>query len=410
MAKKTEEKLAIKYDEHNKQIRARATVIYIDGSKGRPEAHGRTQAEARKALMAKIEQVNNRIRYGEQKQTGDISLEDAVLDKISERQKAYDRNKGREKIRDVTSDRDMDVYRHLLLPHKIAKKKVNQIFPADLADYRKFLENAQYDKCRTKDPKKHKPNMQHYSASTLNRVIRLVVEVLDEYYRYSEFKSPTIALPTFSQAVRPKDENDFLMGEEIQTVLDYFDIQRQNEKYKLDGVYADMFSVALMLGCRPGELRGLKKKDWDTEHGELTICRTGDYEDGRTKTEGAQRVLPVPTDAAVIMERRCKGLRNNDYIFPNTIGGTLSASDANKKLKRWLREAGIEKDLHFHSLRGSAASDMMENNVPLEVVSSIMGHTKIETTRNYYIAISQGKKRRSLEQMSQLRQERRKRA
>ena len=410
MAKRTEEKLVIKYDEHNKQVRARATVIYIDGSKGRPEAHGRTQAEARKALMAKIEQVNQRIRYGEQKQTGDISLADAVLDKIKERQEAYDRNKGREKIRDVTSDRDMDVYRYLLSPHKIAKKKINQIFPADLTDYRKFLENAKYDKCRVKDPKKHKLNMQYYSASTLNRIIRLVVEVLDEYYRYSEYKSPTTALPTFSQSVRAKDESDFLMGGEIQTALDYFDKQRQNGKYELDGIYADMFSVALMLACRPGELRGLQKRDWDAERKELTICRTGDYEDGRTKTEGAQRVLPVASDAAAILERRCKGLRNNDYIFHNTIGGTLSASNANKKLKRWLREAGIEKDLHFHSLRGSSASDMMENDVPIGVVAAIMGHEKIETTQKYYIAVSQDKKRKSLEHMAQVYQERRKRA
>lgn len=402
--------LKVKYDVHKGSVRARATVTYIDGTVNRVEAYGKTESAAKKALFAKIEQTNTRIRYGEQKRDGDISLEDAVLDKIKDRQRAYDRNKGREKIRDVTSDRDMDVYRYLLLPHKIAKKKINQIFPADLADYRKFLENAQYDKCRTKDPKKYTPNMKHYSSSTLNRVVRLVVEVLDEYYRYSDFKSPTIALPTFSQPVKSKDENDFLMGNEIQTALDYFDIQRQNEKYKLDGIYADMFSVALMLGCRPGELRGLQKRDWDAERKELTICRTGEYEDGRTKTAGSQRVLPVPSDAAAILERRCKGLRNNDYIFHNTIGGTLSASNANKKLKRWLREAGIEKDLHFHSLRGSSASDMMENDVPIGVVAAIMGHEKIETTQKYYIAVSQDKKRKSLEHMAQVYQERRKRA
>lgn len=304
----------------------------------------------------------------------------------------------------------MDVYHTLLRPHKIARKKVNQIFYADLVDYRKFLEKAKYDKCRTKDPKKHKPDMRYYSASTLNRIIRLVVEVLDEYYRYSEYKSPTEALPAFPQSIRQKEEKDFLMGDEFQAALDYFDEQRQNAKYRLDEVYADMFSIALMLACRPGELRGLRRCDWDEKRKELTICRTGDYEDGRTKTEGSQRSLPVPEDAAAIIERRCKGLQGNDYIFPNTIGNTISASNANRKLKRWLKEAGIEKDLHFHSLRGSSASFMLENDVPMEVVSAIMGHAKIETTRNYYIAISQEKKRKSMEQMSQIRRNRGKRA
>ena len=66
--------------------------------------------------------------------------------------------------------------------------------------------------------------------------------------------------------------------------------------------------------------------------------------------------------------------------------------------------------MHFHSLRGSSASDMMENNVPIGVVAAIMGHEKIETTQKYYIAVSQDKKRKSLEHMSQVYQERRKRA
>lgn len=134
----------------------------------------------------------------EQKQNGDISLGQGVLDKIEERRKAYDREKGRETIRDSTSDRDMDVYRKLLLPHEISRKQINQIFPRDLEKYRKWLEQAQYDKCQIKNPEKHQTNMQHYSASTLNRVIRLVKAVLEDFYRYSQYKTPTGALRPFN--------------------------------------------------------------------------------------------------------------------------------------------------------------------------------------------------------------------
>ncbi|MCA4945645.1 hypothetical protein HO255_18290, partial [Clostridioides difficile] len=51
---------------------------------------------ARKALTVKVDAKNEEIRYGEKKENGEITLKDAVMDKIKERQKAYDRNKERE--------------------------------------------------------------------------------------------------------------------------------------------------------------------------------------------------------------------------------------------------------------------------------------------------------------------------
>ena len=89
----------------------------------------------------------------------------------------------------------------------------------------------------------------------------------------------------------------------------------------------------------------------------------------------------------------------DSYIFPNTKNEVLSESNANKKLQRWLREAGITKELHFHSLRGSSGTYMLEKDVHLEVVAAIMGHTKTETTRKYYVAVSERRKREVVDRM-----------
>ena len=53
-----------------------------------------------------------------------------------------------------------------------------RIFMKDMEAYRKELSNARYDKRTTK--KKHEPEYAYYSASTLNRIIRLVVAAVDE--------------------------------------------------------------------------------------------------------------------------------------------------------------------------------------------------------------------------------------
>ena len=97
------EKRIITYGDHKGRVRARTTVEYVDGSRGRLEAYGGSKRGAKVNLEEKIEERNNEIRYGKQKRAGDITLEDAVKDKIKERREAYDRNKGRERLRDSSA-------------------------------------------------------------------------------------------------------------------------------------------------------------------------------------------------------------------------------------------------------------------------------------------------------------------
>ena len=76
------------------------------------------------------------------KDNGEITLAEAVKLLIEERSKEYDREKGREARRDVSTQRDWDVCRSLLCPFKIADKKLNTIDMKDMEAYRKELSNA----------------------------------------------------------------------------------------------------------------------------------------------------------------------------------------------------------------------------------------------------------------------------
>ena len=59
---------------------------------------------------------------------------------------------------------------------------------------------------------------------------------------------------------------------------------RSSPRYPLDATYADIFILALLTALRSVELRGLKKRDWNSKAHEISITQTGEYEDGRTKT------------------------------------------------------------------------------------------------------------------------------
>lgn len=198
----------------------------------------------------------------------------------------------------------------------------------------------------------------------------------------------------FKQSVPAKTEEDFLIGDELPKVLSYFQQMRKEHKYELDPTCADLFTIALLIGARPGEIFALQKRDWNGETKELRIQRTGEYEDGRTKTATSIRILTLSEVAAAIMDRRCFGIGPDDLIFPGTKNNLLSPSNVNKKLKRWLKEAGIQKNLHPHSLRGSSGTYLLDHDVPIEVVSRMLGHQNVSTTQNFYSTYTETRRKK----------------
>ena len=52
-------------------------------------------------------------------------------------------------------------------------------------------------------------------------------------------------------------------------------------------------------------------------------------------------------------------------------------------IKRISNRAGINKTIHPHQLRHSYATHLLNNGAPLEVIQSLLGHEKSETTRIY---------------------------
>lgn len=71
--------------------------------------------------------------------------------------------------------------------------------------------------------------------------------------------------------------------------------------------------------------------------------------------------------------------REQDKLLPHL---------SNQKLNSYLKEiadlAGVKKNLTFHMARHTFATTVTLNNgVPIETVSKILGHTKLSTTQIY---------------------------
>ena len=93
------------------------------------------------------------------------------------------------------------------------------------------------------------------------------------------------------------------------------------------------------------------------------------------------------------------------YLFSTTIKGNTSAmspGNVQRIIKKYSEIARVScsympKSVHAHMLRRTRASDLYQDGVAIELVSTILGHAQIETTRTHYAKPSLAQIRESME-------------
>ena len=73
----------------------------------------------------------------------------------------------------------------------------------------------------------------------------------------------------------------------------------------------------------------------------------------------------------------------NAFVFCKENGFKYSKDYVSKKFKEACRKANIDKAIHFHSLRHSFASYLVQQGVSLPTIKDLLGHTSITTTEIY---------------------------
>ena len=142
-----------------------------------------------------------------------------------------------------------------------------------------------------------------------------------------------------------------------------------------------MLELFYACGTRVSELIDLKVNDLFFDDEIIRVFGKGSKE----------RLIPIGSSAINwVGEYLKKGRpllmkksKSENNLFLNSRGSKLSRMGVWKIIDRYVKEAGIEKEVHPHTFRHSFATHLLEGGADLRAVQEMLGHADISTTQIY---------------------------
>jgi integrase len=158
----------------------------------------------------------------------------------------------------------------------------------------------------------------------------------------------------------------FLTTEELQHLL------KTLEKHWLLPIVV----FAAMTGARLGEVLNLTWADIDLPRRLVCIRSSSSY-----RVKGG-KVRTVPLNQTVL-EVLGSLPRRDGLVFRGVHGGHACANHVSRTFRHAVRAAGLDRRVHFHSLRHGFASHLVQKGVSLYQVQKLLGHASPRVTEVY---------------------------
>lgn len=182
----------------------------------------------------------------------------------------------------------------------------------------------------------------------------------------------------------------FYSTEEIRKVIDVLDPKSRN--YTMNKC---MVLIAAQIGLRSSDILGLKLSEikWDKGLIERKQAKTGNLVS-----------LPMPENIRLLLIDYIKNHRpecDSDYVFINqTSMNRYCSTELLAIVQRLIRKTDISvknRKVGPHALRHSLATRLLESNTPMPVITGILGHKNLNTTRAYLNIDIESLRKRSME-------------
>ncbi len=143
-----------------------------------------------------------------------------------------------------------------------------------------------------------------------------------------------------------------------------------------DADFKALVKFAVLTMMRRGEIANLRWADVDLTRKEIRVRSNGEF---RVKS-GKPRAIPMNNWVSDFLAAR---VRRGEYVFSNSSGHAIDGSAVSRRFKRYVHKAGLNIGIHFHSLRHTGISWLINRGVPPPFVQRIAGHSSLSVTQGY---------------------------
>lgn len=139
----------------------------------------------------------------------------------------------------------------------------------------------------------------------------------------------------------------------------------------------DLIEFAVLTGLRQNDLISLRWSQIDFKNNSLIL-------DNRNSLTKSRKVHNIPlnlTALQILTKRQIKN-ENKEYVF-TYLDEKINQNFISKRFSKYVKDACINNNLTFHSLRHTFASWLVQKGVSIYQVSKLMTHSDLRVTQIY---------------------------
>ena len=263
-------------------------------------------------------------------------------------------------------------------------------------DLRQYFEYVCVDE---PDKEKIEEYITHLHKSYKQKTVKRKIASIKAFYNYLEETEIIAESPFRKIKVKFKETVTLpriIPREEIEKLLNHmYQCLNENDKVSHKHMLRDVavIEVFFATGARVYEISNIREDSINLNTGLIRLMGKG----------GKERYVQISNTSILEVLKKYydeneQAIKKSGYFFVNNRESRYTEQSIRLMLKKYTKQAGIERNITPHMFRHSFATYLIEEGVDVSCVQQILGHSSIKTTQ-IYIHIAAKKQAEILKEM-----------
>lgn len=248
-------------------------------------------------------------------------------------------------------------------------------------DLRQYFEYICVDE---PDKEKIEEYVTHLHKSYKQKTVKRKIASIKAFYNYLEETEIIAESPFRKIKVKFKETVTLpriIPREEIEKLLNHmYQCLNENDKASRKFMLRDVavIEVFFATGARVYEISNIRDDSINLNTGLIRLMGKG----------GKERYVQISNTSILVVLKKYydeneQSIKKSGYFFVNNRESRYTEQSIRLMLKKYTKQAGIERNITPHMFRHSFATYLIEEGVDVSCVQQILGHSSIKTTQIY---------------------------